>query len=333
MEPKYSMSAYTVFVAFGLAALAARGFGSAAAAAGIGVAVAGLGFEISYRMRRRADRALAHRRVLDHIVRLQLLGIAAAGVGAAAAVAVSGVAPLDHTTPLLRALTIGVVLASCAIYVSSLVDWYWILPKISGMVGLAPCVRTGGERFAGVTKIWFFHRAAATTIVTFVLAGVPGYMAGSTGGHGGASTAWVVLGTALAIGYNSVNNGLTAAFRYAFNPRFFVGDIIRVRSDVEDSDVRNAYVVDVSIQGLKYQVIPDPVDRSAMFVAKGNLMPMEQIGRTTRAREPHRPCESVEHCRAINWYCFRNPHANSSSDGDATPPAPYVDPLPSRPRA
>jgi hypothetical protein len=178
MEPRISMSVYAIVVATALSALAARGFGFPAAAIAAGIAITAATSEMTYRS--------------------------------------ASERPLAHAPAIAQALIVGVTVASCAVYVSSLVDWYWILPKVSGMIGLAPCERAGGERFAAVTKMWFFHRAAATTIVTFVLAGVPGYMAGR--GAGGAEGAgWAVLGSALAIGYNSVNSGLTAAFRYAFN--------------------------------------------------------------------------------------------------------------------
>lgn len=323
MEPTYSMSAYAVFVVVGLSALAARGFTSAAAGTALGVAVVGMAFEVSYKVRRHPDRALPHRRALDRVVRRQWLAIALVGTGVSVAFEAAGSAPLGHASPLLRALPIGLVVAATTIYVSSLVDWYWILPKVSGMVGLAPCERTGGERFAGVTKIWFFHRAAATTVVTFVVAGVPGYMAGSTGGHGGASAAWVVLGSALAIGYNSVNNGLTTTFRYAFNPRIFVGDIIRVRPNVEDAQAVDAYVVDVSIQGFRYQVMRDGVAETALFADRGTLVSIDQIARTMRSPTPHAACKRVGQCQAINWYCFRNPNASTIGHGDAAEPVAY----------
>jgi hypothetical protein len=320
------MSSYAVVVALGLAALAARGFGLTAVGIAVGVLLVGAGFDVTYRTRRREDRVLSHRRTLDWIVRRQWLGIAVFGSGVGAALQSVDAAPLQHAPPVVQALTVGLVVAATTIYVSSLIDWYWVLPKISGMVGLAPCERTGGERFAGVTKIWFFHRATATTIVTFVLAGVPGYMAGSTGGHSAVSTGWVVLGSALAIGYNSVNTGLTAAFRYAFNPRFHVGDIIRVRADPEDSTMQDAYVADVSIQGLKYKLPPDESEATPKFADKGLLLPMDAIGRTNRARQPQAPCKDIEHCRAVNWYCFRNPNASTIADSDESPPVPYVDP-------
>jgi hypothetical protein len=81
-----------------------------------------------------------------------------------------------------------------------------------------------------VTNLWLFHRSAATTIVTAVAAGVPGYLAG-TSHNGAAGTAYALLGSALAIGYNSVTSGIKQAFFYAFNTTVEVGDVIMIRAD------------------------------------------------------------------------------------------------------
>lgn len=319
MEPRYSMTAYSVLVIASLGALSARGFTATAVAIALGVCGVGAALDASYLLRRKGDRALGHRRRLDRVVRLQWIGIGALGGCLSIAIGQVDPPPLAHAVAVVQTIVMGIAIASPTIYVSSLVDWYWVLPKVSGMVGPAPCERTGGEGFAGVTKVWLFHRAAATTVVTFVLAGVPGYMA-TTAGEGSEGAGWVILGSALAIGFNSVNNGLTLAFRYAFNPRLFVGDIVRVRANPEDAELKDAYVVDASIQGLKYKLIEDVATRDPCFRDKGELLPIDRIATTGRARDPGAPCPSVERCRAANWYCFRNCGAHDLKVSDASPP-------------
>jgi hypothetical protein len=81
--------------------------------------------------------------------------------------------------------------------------------------------------------------------------------------------------------------------------------------------VAEAYVADVSIQGLKYKLTATATGK---FVGKGELLPMDQIARTNAVDDPQKPCMNVESCRAINWYCFRNPHANAIGDSDAAEP-------------
>jgi hypothetical protein len=316
------MTAYALIVITASGAIAARGFPATALGLSIGLLAVGAALEASYLVRRRSDRVLSHRRGLDRVVRAQWIGIGVLGSLIAVAVGHIDPPPLAHTAEFVQTLVVGVAIAVPAIYVSSIVDWYWVLPKVSGMAGVAPCERVGGEGFAGVTKIWLFHRAAATAIVTVVLAAVPGYMAGTTG-DGSESAAWVILGSALAIGYNSVNTGLTTAFRYAFNPELYVGDIIRVRADPEDAGLKDAYVVDVSIQGLKYKLVEDALRGEPCFLAKGEPLRIDDIATTRRSRQPRPPCPSVASCQAANWYCFRNPNAHVARASDAVAPLPW----------
>ncbi len=319
MEPRYSMTAYSVAIGVALVLLSARGFAVAAAGIAVGVLVIALALEASYMVRRQADRVLDHRRNLDRVVRAQWAGIALVGLAVAGLGAMTEASPLSDAGALLATAVVGLAVAAPAVYVSSLVDWYWILPKIAGMVGEAPCERTGGKMYAGVTKIWLFHRAAATTIVTFVLAGVPGFMATTTS-DGTEGSAWVILGSALAIGFNSVNDGITQAFRYAFNPRIYVGDVIRVRTDPEKAELHDAYVVDVSIHGLKYKPIAAVPANDPRFLDEGELMHNHEIERIRRSSGAAPPCPGIGSCRAVNWHCFRNPVANDlSASGDVRP--------------
>lgn len=321
MEPRYSMTAYSIAIGVALMLLSARGFAVAAAGIAGGILAVGLILEVSYIVRRQPDRLLGHRKNLDRIVRAQWAGIALIGLAVAGLDAMTEVSPLSDTSALVATIVIGLAVAAPAVYVSSLVDWYWILPKIAGMVGQAPCERTGGRMYAGVTKIWLFHRAAATTIVTFVLAGVPGFMATTTS-DGTEGSAWVILGSALAIGFNSVNDGITQAFRYAFNPRIYVGDVIRVRADPENAGFYDAYVADVSIHGLKYKPIADLFVSDPRFI-EGELMHNHEIERTRRSPRPAPPCPGVSSCRAANWYCFRNPVANDLNASSDARPCPW----------
>lgn len=327
MEPRYSMTAYAIVIGVALVLLSVRGFALAAAGIAVGIVAIGLALDASYIVRRQTDRLLDHRRNLDRIVRTQWAGIALTGLAAAGLSSMTDWTPLADAGTLVAAIVIGLAVAAPAVYVSSLVDWYWILPKIAGMIGLAPCERTGGRMYAGVTKIWLFHRAAATTIVTFVLAGVPGFMA-TTASGGPEGSAWVILGSALAIGFNSVNDGITQAFRYALNPKICVGDVVRVRVNPEDSGLQDAYVADVSIHGLKYKPIAELSAGDPRFVDEGELMHNHEIERTRRSPGAAPPCAGIGSCRAVNWYCFRNPVANDVNAPSNVRPCPLRGEIP-----
>jgi hypothetical protein len=322
MRPKDALWAFTVVTVAALAALWLRGFADTAAAVSLGVAVFGLCLDIGYLMTRRPTRVLAHRRFLDRHVRGQLAVFLAA---AAVMFVVGNGDPLAHVSPILEALILGAVVATTAIYVSSLVDWYWVLPRVGGMQrsGLIPCVNSGGERWSGVTSIWLFHRAVATALVTTVLAAVPGYLAGRTGTGGTESAAWVVFGSALAIGYGSVSANVPAAFRQAFNPDIHVGDLVRLRTAVEDNHLSDAYVADVSTQGVKCKPIADADPAAPRFVDKGNLVPLAEVKEIRPNAHGSSPCPGVDRCAAANWYCFRNVNANNVINSSSDAPAPF----------
>lgn len=109
------MSAYAVVVVVALAALAVRGFEATAAAVGVGIVVVGGAFDLSYLIRRRADRALPHRRALDRVVRWQWLGIGLAGLGAAITLSAIG-PPLEHPPRIVQTLIVGLSVAAPAIF-------------------------------------------------------------------------------------------------------------------------------------------------------------------------------------------------------------------------
>jgi hypothetical protein len=307
------MTGYTVLLVAALLTLAARGFAVAAGAVAVGIFVVGAILDGLYVRRRKADRLLAPRKRLDKIVRLQLAAIGALGVAVIAVGEATGYDPLHHAAPSVKALVIGAVVGLSTVYLSSLVDWYWIMPKVSGVVGAAPCEHSGNERWAGLTNVWFFHRAVATSLVIGILAGVPAFIAGHSGSDG---TIWALLGAALAVGYSSVNTGVRTALSFAFNSPIHVGDIIRVRADPGDAYLQDAYVVDVSIQGLKYKLLHREPGIPPRFANKGEQLSMEELLKTRRTPNARSPCKSAKDCQAVNWYCHRNPLANTSWDPD-----------------
>lgn len=322
MRPRDVLWVLAVLLIAALVALTLRGFAQTALVLGDGVTLFGLALEISYLIRRRPTRVLAHRRRLDWHVRMQLVTIA---VGSTGLGVLGNGSALRPSSPVVEALVIGVVVAASSIYVSSLVDWYWIMPKIGGMTrsGLIPCVDPGGETWSNMTGLWHFHRAAATALVTAVLAAVPGYLAGRTGTGGTESAAWVLVGSVLAIGYNAVSSGMIASFGQSLNPAVRVGDVHWIRARVREEELTQAYVVDVSTQGVKYKLRRDVDADDPVFQTKGLSMSFDELRRTDPIDDPEPFCPHVTQCRAANWYCFRNVNAHHTLDRTAKAPIPY----------
>lgn len=324
MEPRFSMSAYAAAICAGLIALALRGFPGSALCIGLGVAVWGFSLYVFYRRsaksaakKLRGPRRFLHRIELDRVVLLQLAVIALVGGIGGLATSLADFTPAAHSSVVLQALVLGVVVIATTVYLSALIDWFWVLPKIAGITREPPCVRPGGENWSSVTAIWLAHRAAATIVVTVALAAIPGWLAAKTGRGGTESAVWVVLGTALGIGFNSISGNSVLALRQAWNPRIRVGDTVMLRLKATDDLVR-AFVIDVSVQGFKYRIPADVEGGEALiFRGKGRQISAQVAG----GMDPEDDaasivplCANLGNCRAIYWYCCRNPDANSRSE-------------------
>lgn len=237
MEPKVSMTAFAVFSGAALMLLAATGREDAALVTALGWASVCALFATIYAVRvRRAKRPVPdHRSELDRMVVAQW---SLAPVLVVLAVSVFDVGFLRHDGRFLDAAAIATVVGGLGVYVSSAVDWYLILPGVSGIVRLAPCQTPAKERWARVSKLWFFHRGAATILVTLCVIGVFGYMAATTKdvGHDSERLAWIgAIAVGGAVFYRFQNGALRALWWGLRAPRH-VGDIVRL----EDGDSRTS---------------------------------------------------------------------------------------------
>lgn len=330
MEPRASLTTYVCVALGAIVLLSLRGFPDTATALAVGLAAFAVVLDLSYVVRRRARKVLVlpHRRYLDRIVRAQWLTLLVVGIGASQAIGAMEPAPLADASTFVTAPVFGLAVGVSAVYVSSLIDWYWILPKVSGIVSPPPCTQVGGKTYHGTTKIWFFHRATATAVITFILAAVPAYIAGTIENGGSERAILTALGAALAIGFNAANAGTVWAFRQFLNPRVAVGSYVRTRKDIADAEPQDAYVVDVAIQGVKCKL---EADACGEFLDDGELMPFGEVDRVPINRRRKVPiCPSLSDCRAANWYCLRNRNANAPLSPDKTAPAPLPEGAPMR---
>jgi hypothetical protein len=313
------MSAFAVVVAVAMALLSLDGFAEAGVWVGVGLLVVGGGFyaERTRLLRRGRDvgrEAPPHRKSLDRIVLVQWLGAALVGGGFSLACLAAGLSPLSDTGRLVDALIVGLAVGSVGVFVSSLVDWYVILPKVSGIARLAPCEQSGGTRWKYTTDIWYFHRAVATALVYLAATGIPVYM-GSTA-SGSAVAAWGVVSTIVAAAGAYFFRAMFLAGWYAFNPPVLVGDQIFVDVPEEgDGDVRvhrrRAYVLDVSLQGVKYKVLHDGRYTGGRFVDRddGNV-PNHKLSGVKAPRKDDEPICPKGKCTGVNWYCRHNSKAH-----------------------
>jgi hypothetical protein len=176
MKPKHAMTFQAATVGTVLVLLALVGRSEAAYANGVYIVICG-GLYGSYRIMTRSPfRPIPpHRQALDTLVERQTLGAGAAGLLALSVVSLADLGPY-HVTRILAVVLAAAVIGALIVFLSSLVDWWWILPRISGILRPAPCQCAGGESWPGLTSIWLFHRGLATIVVSGALTAVPAYM-------------------------------------------------------------------------------------------------------------------------------------------------------------
>jgi hypothetical protein len=268
-----------------------------------------VGLYASYRITARAPfRPIPpHRQALDQLVERQSLCAGAAGLLSLAAVNFANIGPF-HVTRILVAILAAAVIGSIIVFLSSIVDWWWILPRIAGIFRPAPCQCEGGEHWTGVTSIWLFHRGLATVVVSGALTSVPAYMATTTTGH--TATAYTVAAGVFGGTLAAFFSGAFVALYLCLSPKVRIGDRVAV-------DTRSAYVMDVEVSGVSYKLLDeqghytkDPfkvkkagsyslTDISHHHTLEDNLTPLCSLG------------DSAGSCTGVNWYCRWNVDANT----------------------
>ena len=321
MEPKYSLSVYAIVLVIAATVLCLLGVASVAIICSGAVCAVSGSFDLNYlRWRSQARRAntlrASSRDTLDRFAHAQVL---CAGPLLLAVVLVlhGAVADPFRSAPLIvKVLACSVEVAATVLLVSAHVDWFWILPRVSGVVTRGPCEMVRREQWTGLTTVWLFHRLMAEVGVSAAVIGVPTYMALATSGR--PEIFWLVLVglTAPVIVYRERTVAQTAWA--AGDPPGKVGEIVRLHHDVDEQNVWTwAYVTDVSVKGAKVVVLDGEPPRSGrtQFTGKADylLVPNDTLRKARRDTETLLCSDGGEGCSCVNWYCHNNPNAHSQN--------------------
>ena len=169
------------------------------------------------------------RRVAVHVASGLMLpflaGVTAAALGHNPHLALWGFTHTEFTALLVAA---GALIV--AVFVSSLVDWYYVRPRIDGLVCVPPCRAAASEKgpWKRVTRRWYLHRGLATlayiafaiaiaVIVMIMLVREDPAAAGVTGGVSG-------IAGLLLIFAGSYRSSLPTVARWVLSPAFVLGD-------------------------------------------------------------------------------------------------------------
>jgi hypothetical protein len=186
---------------------------------------------------------------------------------------------------------------------SSHVDWYYIRPRIDGVVVAPPCQTSRNSMWKGVTRKWYIHRTFASvitmgavvaiaTIVTVMLAREWPNALSNVGGF----TAIVVVG--LWLMKDEIGSAPPTA-RAIRSPRYWLGDDLIYETDMWK---RRGFVLHVAIPATKVvpldfesgERIPDaePREESSTLLHVAHCQSRRFAG-----------CGSAEECGALNPEC------------------------------
>jgi hypothetical protein len=175
MNPKTVL--WQSLVSAGMIALVALVAEPIAAACLLGiVALAALGLNVAYASalgsHGRPQRRIAGDRLVVSCAGVALLAPLIVLVAALARGWSPSFAPWGFRHAELAALAVATAFLFVVILLSSLVDWYYIRPRIDGVVCTPPCRATEAEKsdWKRVTRRWYLHRGLATlTYIGFAL--------------------------------------------------------------------------------------------------------------------------------------------------------------------
>jgi len=134
----------------------------------------------------------------------------------------------DFTTSESGAIAIGLATLFVLILASSLVDWYYIRPRIDGVIRTPPCLSSGSDDWKGPTRWWFLHRGLATLayfafalmvalVLMLMLVREHPAAAGVIGGVGGLTGLMLIFA-------GSYRAQLPTVAQFVLSPAFCLGD-------------------------------------------------------------------------------------------------------------
>ncbi len=294
----------------------------------IGCAVVALTLSRCFEARYRHDVAVTrveiphHRASLDTVMSNGAWG----GLGPALLIALValllGAHPRGQTFDTARAAVTSLTIAATAVYSSSLVDWYVILPRISGQLGYRPC-RDPHPKFPfphswkEVTRWWYIHRIIGALIFRVFVALAAAAILGELVGAG--VQARVAAGLIIGL-FGPYMASIPDAVMQASQPKVLVGQTVLVKARARRQLLPPfrklfapelhgpQYVVDVSLEGVHMtaaarEAAELPADEP--FVRNPDRLALANLESARLAPRHFRGCHG--RCAGINWYCIENP--------------------------
>lgn len=260
--------------------------------------------------------ALTERVRLDRLVDRSAIAATASGIAALVAGFVIGVDPPGKLAG--HAAGVALLVGAGGVFWSSLVDWYWTLPRISGLVGHRACRRVpepgaSTESWEEVTRWWIIHRIAAAVAVAVAGGGIVGTFAG-LGAHGLDATPTIQ-------GMVGILSGIVVTFAEVYRKKAADGLPLLLHPEIvvgesyTDATAGPCLAVDVAMEGFKVVRRDAQHERYLAFRTQGATRFLRSKGDETvpladaQARRKGTADVYCDGCLGLNWYCVENSRA------------------------
>jgi hypothetical protein len=310
LSPKPHVARQAVLFAVSLVLVALAGYPTVGLIIAAAVLSVALGYGASY-VRHRRHPVPDHRAILDRfVVVLILLGVLLPAVVDLVFIVAGPPIHVDADVGGIWFVVAAVVLA--IIFSSSLIDWFWIVPRIGGLGGWPmPCtveVPTDPHGWRFLTQLWYGHRLGAEFFSIATIVASAGYLVSTDVDH---RAIWVPIGTVFTLGAGVFVVHWYRAFGNVSNPDVEVGSVIRAARVNWHPERRDLYVVDVDLRGIQCMQINEErlalegERNPAAFRTKKETTGIKLDEAVDPLSDYRPPC--ADHCTGINWYCRFNP--------------------------
>jgi len=266
------------------------------------------------RARVRGWRPRAFRRRRDRLLRCLVPG--SFGIVALVPLLIPGLPPFDEISVAEpdRHFTLQMAVAASSaftiIYMSSLVDGFYVVPHLRGdRSGAMPCESSLSPLWRRVTRVWLLHRLVAALGFVASLTTVVALAANELASINQIVAAAIAAAATVLAGFYLTRAPSVIAL--AISPAIRVGDKVQLAEEfnVTGAGTPSYYVVDVGLEGVSLLELGDD-DRAIAGRDPGRsydrVLDVQDVIRLLRARSRFGPC-SEACCRQVNPHCPRRP--------------------------
>jgi hypothetical protein len=209
----------------------------------------------------------------------------------------------DHPLAVLAMAVLASSLFS-VMWVSSIVDRCYVLPRLAGGAGKRPCTHSLDRCWHLLTRIWFLHRliAAVTVVAATVVIVAVAANEWLLGLNQVVAAALAAAATVLAGFYLT---RLPFAVAMVANPLISVGDKVQFAEMFpQPKNAPHYYVSEISLEGVKLVELIAGDERTRREVDRpyDRLLDLGEVHRLLRVRDAFAPCKD---CKGVNLYCGR----------------------------